>query len=672
MESETGRFIELATRPLGDNLEMKLAAEAGLRKSIEVYAAGRPGALMEAVEAFEAADRHPQRRRRWIALLLTVTAVIFLPLVVHTILQFREISKLRGYASMSGPSEVTEPRIPGLTPQQRLILFGASGADDEAGKWKPLWDSAPDNPAYLAEYAAAYFRDHKELSPEILTAAESLDPDNAWFPALAASGIAEGAVTKERVPYSPVKSPPKTPVWKIDDAKRLDETLAAIHQLAGKTKYTAYQAELLRERMPLFPPRRDYVSQIPPMLYGGLMPTANLGLRKLSDALAAGAQQCAARGDVEGFRRITGDWQALVPLLVRGGDTLVDVMIAKVFFSGPAQNFRDAARTLGLEKETQYFAGIHDRWLEEKNEREKRGKSDPDGALVEQRSAMLVGMTLPMLRRQVTSPPRLTAEDLRPGRYADHALLGRLGSWAAFLLLGLCAAAATFRRAPLAYRLSARMVDLLRPADWIWMLLGGVGLPVAWYLLIALLTPLSAWEWSVRSTGFIQPAGQFGCLVLSMIVMTVQMAGWRLAKRGAVIGLTTRFPWIGWVAAAAALTGVPAFGAIMYIGMEAGYALAGIALGWMLLGAALSAFVRQGQALRRATLGRLVWPVWVCGMLVMAVSVPLHYLEERRWIQQDGIYSISGDFPGASRYEHDVTKVFRAELMEMIDQAGEL
>lgn len=482
MESETGRFIALATRPLGDNLELKLAAEAELRKSVEAHAAGRTRALVEAVEALEAADRHPNRRRRWIALLLAVTAVVFLPLLGHTILQFREISKLRAFTSMSGPSDFTEPRIPGLTPQQRLLLFGASGADDEAGKWKPLWDSAPDNPAYLAEYASAYFRDHKELSPEILQAAESLDPDNAWFAALAATGMAEGGVTKERVPYSPVKSPPKTPVWKIDDAKRLDETLAAIHRLAAKTKYTAYQAELLRERMPLFPPRRDYVSQIPPMLYVGLMPASNLGLRKLSDAMAAGAQQCAARGDVEGFRRITGDWQALVPLFVRGGDTLIDVMIAKVFFSGPAQNFRDAARTLGLEKEARYFAGIQDRWLEEKNAREKRGKPDPDGALVEQRSAVLVGMTLPMLRRQVKSPPRLTAEDLRPGRYADHALFGRLGSWAVFLLLGLCAvAAATFRGTPLARRLSARMVDLLRPADWIWMLLGGIGFPVAWY-----------------------------------------------------------------------------------------------------------------------------------------------------------------------------------------------
>ncbi|MEO5917458.1 MAG: hypothetical protein ABIS50_24735 [Luteolibacter sp.] len=667
MDSDKERFIELATRPLGENAELQLSAEAELRKSIEADM-GKPGALAEAVRSLEIADRYPLRKRGWM-LLVALTVVVSLPFLVHTVLQFKEFAKVRWLVSSGGSSEIEKSKIPNLTPQRKLLLFGDGGGPNEPEKWKPLWDSAPDNPAYLAEYAAGYFRYYQKLSPEILAAAEKLDPDNAWFPALAASGIAEGAVTKERAPYSSAKTPPKTPVWTINDGKRMDEALAAIHQFAGKTKFTAYQNELLRQRIPLFPPRRDVISQIPPLVYVSSMQTANIGLRKLYEVLAAGAQQRAASGDVAGFRQIVSDWQALVPLLGRNGDTMIDVLIARAVFNFPVQNFRDAARTLGLESEAQHFAEIHDRSLMEKDEREKRWKASPQAELVTQRASVLASLTLPVLVRQVKTPPRLTDDDLRPGRYADHAVLERFGSWAAFLLLGLCAAGAAafrFHQRPLARKLSARMVDLLRPSDWVWMFVGGIIFPVVWYFVISRLTPFSAREWSARWTVFIQPGGQFGCMVLSMIVMTLQMASWRLAKRGAAIGLMTRFSWIGWLAAVAALAGVPAFGAILYIGMNAGYALAGIALSWLMLGASLNVFGRAGQALRRATLGRLVWPVWVFGMLVMVALVPYQYAEERRWIQQDRIYEISAEFPGPNRYEYDVTQVLRQELLESI------
>ena len=78
-----------------------------------------------------------------------------------------------------------------------MLLFGENHATDEADRWKPLWDSDPGNPAFLAQYASAYFSDSKKLSPEILDAAAKIDPDNGWFIALAAAGIAEGSATMD-------------------------------------------------------------------------------------------------------------------------------------------------------------------------------------------------------------------------------------------------------------------------------------------------------------------------------------------------------------------------------------------------------------------------------------------------------------------------------------------
>ena len=682
MNPEEECLIELATRPLVDNAELRLAAEAELRKSLEANATDRPEAIAEAADSLARADLHPHRGRRRIALVVIV-ALISLPLLAHTALQYQQI---RGETGLAALCDSVMGNIPRLTPQQKLLLFGDKHASGNAEKWKPLWDSDPKNPAYLAEYALAYCKDHEELSSEILTAAESIDPDNGWFPALAAAGIAKGAVTKESVPYSKKIALLKTPVWKIDDEKHLRDCLSAIHQFAGKPRFTAYLNVLLRQRIPLLPPRRDFVSQIPPMLYMTGQNSTSVQFRKLADVMAAGAQQCAVNGDLPGFHQITGDWKSLVSVTSKSGETMVDVLIAKMIFNSPAANFRDAAQALGLPEEASYFAAIHDRWRQEVDAREKRGKAvtaDEDFAI---RHGAFLGTILgiPAIGNQVKSPPELTDRDLRPARYADHALFLRFSSWPAWLLLGVCAGIAALARychSPLVRSLSGRMVDLMRPSDQAWMIAGGIVFPVLWYFLITRLTPLSAREWSVQASFFIQPSGQFGCMALAIIILPGVIASWRLAKRGGALGLGKRFQWIGWVMAAIALAGVPVFGTAM-LWVTLGdklksqslfvLAVAGI---WLLVGFSLNVIGRFGvesQALRRATLARIVWPVWVFGMLVLAVLVPFHYAEERRWIQQDEIYKISAEFPGPNRHEYNVTQILRAELLEMIDQAGEI
>jgi len=674
MIPDAERFIDLATRPLDDNAELRLAARARLREAIEENKGESPEALAEAVNALERADRHPLRRR-WRMVLVGIMLAVSLPYLTGTFFQFRQLARSRilfGHSATYGPRDF---EMAGLGLQQRLLLSGASDATSDSEKWKPLWESEPENAAFLAEYASAYFRDHKKLSEEITSAAGRLDPENGWFPALAAAGIAEGAVTKERVPYSyGTKSPSKTAVWIINDEERLNEALAAIHQFAGKPKFTAYQNEMLRRRIPLLPPRRDFVSQLPALLYVTMQPAPGIGLRRLSDVMSAGAQQCAAHGDVAGLERIVADWEALVPQMVKGGDSMIDVLIAKAIYHFPVANFRDAAKTLGMEDEAERFGEIYDRHQAERNVRTTRRPASDSEVLVAQRGSVMTSLTLPMLDRQVTNPPVLTDDDLRPGRYADQAMLERAGAWVAWFLLGLCAISAVLvgkLRNPLARSLSGRIQRLIRPSDWAWMIAGGIAFPLVWYFMITRVTPLSAREWSSRMTMFIQPGGQLGCMAASMVILTVQVASWRLAKRGAVIGLVARYPWMGWMAAAAALLGIPAFGGLMLPGLGGAFqitafVLSGVAGVWLVAAFSLAIFGRASQALHRATLARLVWPVRVFGMLVMACLVPYFHSEERRWIQQDRISEITTDAPASTRYEYEVTQILKGELLEIL------
>jgi hypothetical protein len=492
---------------------------------------------------------------------------------------------------------------------------------------------------------------------------------------MAAAGNTTGAVTKQKSARGNREKENAT-LWQIDDEKLLQEALAQIHQAALKPRFTGYQNELLKQRIPLFPPRTDFVSQLPPMIYIASQNAPGIHLRKLADLMSAGAQQSAVNKDITGFRQITGDWQSLAKSITRNGDLLIDLLVAKAFISSPLANFRDAAQALGLNDEAARFSELHKQFAAEKKSRNLDRSKSHASDLASSKGSVLASMTIPMLGRQVKSPPSLTEGDLRPGRYADHAVLERAASFSAWVLLGLCAGLAAlqrFRQSRLVSQLSERMLDLLQRSDWLWIIAGGILLPALWYFAITRFTPLSAREWSMRWTAFLQPSCQFGSMVVLMIVLPVVIAGWRLAKRGAPLGLASRRAWIGMAAAACAMLAVPAFGAIMLgpneIMLGAASILLGVSVLWLVVGFFRNLLGKDVNALQRATLARMVLPAWVFGMVVMAVSMPIHYAQERRWIQQDVLSKISAEKPAPNLYEWEVTQQLRKELLDLMDEA---
>ncbi|MCX6866482.1 MAG: hypothetical protein NTV46_09745 [Verrucomicrobia bacterium] len=678
MHPDSERLIELATQSLASHPPTRLVVEEDLRRHLEARTDIPAAALADAVGALACADARPWRSR-WRGILYLATLLVSLPVLGHTAWQLYRFTGVRLWLWSNAESAAKSPDIPaGLKPREKLLLLGDTGAASEAARWKPLWDSDPDNPAYLSEYAAAYYKDHNQLSPEILAAAARIDPDNGWLPVLAAAGSMEAAVTL--LPYtSKEKKAGKMQIWKIKDENRLREALAQIHLAAGKPKFTTYQAALYKQRISLLPRRTDFLSQLEPIVYMRSNSYAIIALLRIRHVLSADAQQCAARQDADGFRQITDDWMKLVQATTRSGETLLDLLVARALYtdSNLLTNFRVAAQSLGLVEEANRFAQLEERAKTDKEARKQSGRTSPVYELATQRGSYLTAMTLPVCSSQVANPPVITEADLRPGRYADHALFERAGSLFAWAMLGFCAGGAAlvrFRHKPHVCSMSVRMLDLLRPADWAWLLSGGALLPLLWYFVITRLTPLGVREWSLKSTDCLQALGQFGSLVVLMVVCPVVMSIRILGTRGAVLGLAARRPWPGGLAVAAAAVGIPAFGAVIWqtndrLLLYASLLLA-LAVLWLLVGFCRNIFCRRVHALRRATLARMVIPAWILGMLGFALAVPLHYAEERFWIQQDHLLEISAAAPALSRYEYDVTQILRAELLECIGQGG--
>jgi hypothetical protein len=310
-----------------------------------------------------------------------------------------------------------------------------------------------------------------------------------------------------------------------------------------------------------------------------------------------------------------------------------------------------------------------------RTEKEERDLRNWDGDL-KLKSGILSGLSLPLMTKQLQSPVPLTDADLKPGRMVDHELFSRVAAAALCLVFGLMLLAAALyrqRTSVLVKRLSRRLEDLLRPADWAWILGGGVGLPMLFYLVIYRLTPLGARDWSIAASAFIVPAGQAAAMGLLMIVLPVLIARWRLGKRGAVIGWHKGRAWIGWTAVACGALSLPVFGLSFASGkgsevvMMVASALLGIlALAWLLL-ALRAVFSKRPALLRRATLSRILVPAYALGMLLMAASMPLYHAAEKRWLAQDRLMEITPEAPALSRYEWQVAQALRAENLELLE-----
>ena len=83
-------------------------------------------------------------------------------------------------------------------------------------------------------------------------------------------------------------------------------------------------------------------------------------------------------------------------------------------------------------------------------------------------------------------------------------------------------------------------------------------------------------------------------------------------------------------------------------------------------------FGEAQRQLRDKTLSRLVQPVWVAAILVLALLVPLHYAEEKHWIKRDKVGEITVDAPAPNRFEYDITQILRGELLEMLGNLPEI
>lgn len=664
-------FVTRVLLPLPEGAA-RAEAEAELRGRLAEHASGQEAVVAEMEATLARTDARPWPLRNWRQVQVWVMLVVCIPLLVWTagrvVFAARDITGLGG-GGTDRPAPDVSTILKDPTPAGRLLVEGARGETNQGERWRPLWESAPDDPRFLAQYALAYYGEYKRLSPEIVAAAERIDPDNGWFPLLEAAGIARKAVTREKVSDKDSKTGKAARVT-VNDKEALDRALALIHKARNLPRFETYQTDLHRMRMEQLRPAEDFLSSVyrAASMAGGNEPL--LLMLDLSSALAASALRCSEAGDEAGFDRAVDDWLWLYHAGMREAHSLVSQLLVRSFAAFPLRIFRDAALQLGREDQAARFGALDVAVRERRERAKKRGEQDPLADLVGQRGSMLGRLHL-AAGSMVMSPPVVRDEDLKPGRLADHALVDRLFTGVVWALIGCVAMSVGFsRRGP--RQLARRMTDLLDWRDWLWILGVGVLAPIGWFVLITRFTPLSAREWAIMRTLCVQSAAQHVALLLLLVLVPLALARWRVAARGRLLGLAASGRKWDWLAVGSVALAVPVFGLDRTVcsSFERITLAAVLLFGWPVLRESVMAWRHSRPSsphvLWHYAVARAALPGWVFAMLLCGIALRVHEAEERHWVRANRLMEVPPDQPVMSRYEAELVKVLRAETAELL------
>ena len=688
-------LIDAASRPLADNAELHLAA-AGFLNGLKPTDDGAEQAVLR----WNALDAETRRSVWWMALgamLVLISGVVFFRDSVEMQAYFQWGESARGLF-LQQPSSAEE-RISGrLNERQKLLLFGDMTKLDKDERKAALWRSDPENPAYFAEYACAYYSQHNELPPDFLETARRIDPDNAWFTHLAAAVVGKKCVERKEGKPTRVDGTmffPEPPTWKILDQARFDQSLALLRAAREQAKCESYSIEMLRKRLPLLPQGSLQETLDSIGCLGLTTVFSSIQTWPMGEVIAAKAWTLGEAGDVAGFRELSKDTEAFLrgTLGMEAGILLDDVVFFGVAKS-ISRSFAPAAEKLSVHEEAE-------RWKKISLELEARGKARSsrkfmvDGKPVEPRTitGTLCG-NVESVFRMTENPPPLTAADLKPGRLIDHEILSRFFGYAIWLILaGFLGFAVLyrFRVSAMVRRLAGRMAQLVRPVDWAWILGAGVVLPFVFVMAINRLTPLGGRDFGMLGTYLLLPAGHFLGLLVLWLILPLLIIRWRFAKRAGFFG----FPppsWLDGVVFCCAVIFVPLIGWVGISGSPGGFwqnwisglgfdmeqggptnpafwwaiGLLVVPLLWLVAAAWRAVFSRPTRLLHRAAAALLLVKSSAAAMLVIILAMLGFKAAEQYWFERETLLRTDVSTPGWTRYEYLEAVQMRKELREIL------
>lgn len=547
-----------------------------------------------------------------------------------------------------------------FTLDQEELLFGYTSDNYWEGYLK-LHQRSPEDAVLYAEHVKSLARWNK-LPADFIAAADEIDPENGWFRYLAAGYKARTAV--HTLGYG------KRIRYQIKDPALLTEAMGFMEEAAEKPKFDSYRDEMLLRRLALLPPGDDVLGRFFVQEYvsseGG---NDHFVHRALGDAIAAKAEDLAAKGEKEAFLKLCETQRLLARRVLENArsTTFDSLWSAAVLRSPSPATMEKAAKNLGLDGESEQIRKTHAALEELWRKRKSRvtgfyGR----GSIAATRSGWDSLSTQP-----------LNFESMKPGVKAEHALFDRIlcyGGWVVLLIAAGLAASCRFRHGRQARLLSLSLLRTIAAKDHAWIIGSGIVLPFTCYLVAENVPALAGTEWSVRKT-IPGDAVRIAAVLALMVSVPVMVAAWRL-DLGWGRHSKSRWRWLGGLATLAAIVawvggctiGNGKYGHRMPELFQAGIIAAGICVAWHFLIGLLGVLIRErGEVLKGMVLCRTVIPAYAVGMLLMAAASFLFHAEEKAWVAKDTFTKVDPAVPAASRFDHETAMQIRAESLRVLD-----
>jgi len=683
MEAIRKKFIEAAVRPLSDNAEQQSAARALLEITVPDSVSG----CEEATARWAAVDVE-KRRFGWKKLLYISLAIVSLLVVgdfVRLSLNLRKLTSTIGRTNyidfFHWGAGITEEEVArNLSPDETRLLFGDITKNSYSERMKALWDGEPESPMYFSAYVAAYHDEFDTLPPGFLATARRLDPDNAWFTYLAAGERARDAVqARKRSEAEKAANMPRE--WDMLDEVALDESLALLRESRSQSKCYNYFGRLNRMRIGLLPKETPAEIVFTENYFarndGGLF--YHLGY--LSSAIKAKSWSCGQTGDTDSFRELWLDTEDLFQKLDGAeADSMMREMVHMNVTLGIVLEAVPAARKLGLDDLVERLSPTFE-MAGERTAPEALRRRGVNTDVMWIHGGQLAFMFNLGNTNRLKDPPRLTMEELEPGRLMDHETVSWTGShfaWAILVIgMGLCAAF-RFRHPVLVRRLASRLEMLVPPRDWVWISGTGVVLPILYFLIVTRLTPLGGHGFSMLENNLTTfyfddpPLGYVQWMALGLLVF--------FSSAGAlVVCLKKRCGALGLVGRKCAFLILPIFCATAYI-PASGWAvwdyspfiamtalvLGGIVPLFLVIMVFQACFSNYKAQIFHATFARLMMVSCAVAALAVISMAPVFKAMAYHWSGKDTLVRMDKDFPTGTEFEHRVALQFRKETREMM------
>jgi hypothetical protein len=685
MSDAEERFIAAAVAPLGDNAEMQLMAERELRSMLE---GTEPEIPANSLEIAAGNLEKPKPRISWRVCLYALVVLGSILSLIPVVRDYTRNQRARYVVyDWSYPDVLHLPDLPFVrtrletfpdavgkfSPRERLLLFGDLSKSDQGERFKAVWDQHPDDPAFFAEYAAAHRWKDGSLPSDYLNVADRLAPRNSWFRTYAAGVVAANAVDRTSArPRRPVPTNDKFAPYKVKNSVQLDEAIGLLEEAARQPTYNSYDTEMKLRRVAILPAGDDLLGRTLARHYLWNWAPGQLWIYDpISRAVSTRAFEAASAGDAPAFLRLLHAWETFCHRAVENSEsTWVATSEVERGMRTATPHLEKAANELGLQEEAAHLKAI--RHTLEDRKQERRAGTGPDW---QERGGTQV-WRFANLSMRVKSPPPITDGELKPGRMASHAMLARYLSVAGlliFLIASVLVALVRFRHGKQARRLSGSLLRALGTADHAWILLGGVLIPLLIHFAVEQFTPAGGRDFGIyksRAANAVR-AGGITCLMLALPSWIAgRRLGWRLAFAGWKRRMIPEFIVCG-AALFLWLTGCVAG----YKGVDLGFDFYPKML-WLAGAAGIACLVpfvcallgSRRTAIRWLTCCRALVPAYAFAMLMMAIAIPIHHAMEKHWTRRDMLTKIEPGVPSINRYEHEISRLMREELLEVLDR----